>query len=305
MVRHRKYGLDFYYKPTDEFDELKIRRLNGRYKYLGYAVYNALLTFIYQNGQFYKFENIDDLSFIISEQIGSDEEATIEVINYIIELGIFDQELFKQGYVTNLYIQENYLHATSRRIVRLLDEALLIPKENLKNLTLVNLNGISVYVNDTSVYAKDLNVDAKQHSNSHSQSNSHIDDKSMIKDFSLDEASVPFKIHYYLKILLEHEIINVTDPIANELNDYFNDIDNIYHNDDLTKAVRYTASYIKKTGWIDSSKQPIVNKKDYLIRTIEANNIKNQRERDGSSKREYERHLKEYERKHGKTLNFF
>ena len=96
MVRHRKYGLDFYYKPTDEFAELKIRRLNGRYKYLGYAVYNALLTFIYQNGQFYKFENINDLSFIISEQIGSDEEETIEVINYIVELGIFDQELFKK-----------------------------------------------------------------------------------------------------------------------------------------------------------------------------------------------------------------
>jgi len=304
MVRHRKYGLDFYYKPTDEFDDIKIRRLNKRYKHLGYAVYNALLTLIYQNGQFYKFKSIEDLSFIVSENIYSDEDEIAEVINFIIEIEIFDPMLFKEGYVTNLYIQENYLHATSRRIVRLLDEALLIPKENLKNLTLVNLNGVSVYVNDTSVYAKDLNVDAKQHSNSHSQSNSHIDDKSMIKDFSLDEASVPFKIHYYLKILLEYEVINVTDPIANELNDYFNDIDNIYHNDDLTNAVRYTASYIKKTGWIDGNKIRIVNKKDYIMRTIEANTIRNQGERDGSSKRDYDRHLEEYDKKHGKQPFF-
>ncbi len=299
MVRHRKYGLDFYYKPTNEFDDIKIRRLNKRYKHLGYAVYNALLTLIYQNGQFYKFDSIEDLSFIISENIYSDERETTEVINFIIEIDLFDQELFKEGYITSLNIQENYLHATRRRIVRLLDEALLIPKDKLKNLKLVYLNGISVYVNATSVYANDENVDAKQHSNSHSQSNSNKDDKLMIEDFSLDEASVPFKIHYYLKILLEHEIIDITNPIAKELNDYFNDIDNVYHNDDLTKAVRYTASYIKKTGWIDSNKHKIINKKDYLIKTIEVNTIKNQRNRDGSKEIEYQKLLKEIKSKYG------
>ena len=220
MAGKPKYGLDFYYKPTNEFDDLKIRRITKQYKFLGYAIYNALLTLIYQNGQYYHFNNLDDLVFIVSENIYSNEEETKEIIKYMIHIDLFDKELFNKGYLTNLDIQEHYFHATKRRKIKLLHDGLLLNSDYLENLILVNIDGIFVYIDEKDVNNDTVIVDKDKQSHSNSQSQSKNLDKVMIKDTRLDEASVPFQINYYLKILLDSQVISITDKFVEELNDF-------------------------------------------------------------------------------------
>ena len=47
MAGKPKRGLDFYYQPTDLLEDIKIRRILKEHKSEGYAVYSAIVMWIY------------------------------------------------------------------------------------------------------------------------------------------------------------------------------------------------------------------------------------------------------------------
>lgn len=274
MAGKPKRGLDFYYQPTDLLEDIKIRRILKEHKSEGYAVYSAIVTWIYQKGQFWKFDSIEDVVFLLSESLYLDEAKVLNIINFLVENNIFDKKSFNKGYLTSKEIQHHYYYATKRRKVRILKECLLLSQEEMDEID--NKKRIDVN-NDSIVVNKDvIDVDKDKQSNSNSKSKKN--DKRMINNDigMVDPRSLPFNLNYYLKVLIDNKIVVGTEEWIEDLNDFLYEIIKKYNKEDIKKAIYYTIKRIEHNKWKDELGHEIVNKEPYLRTTIENNIIRNE-----------------------------
>lgn len=267
MAGKPKRGLDFYYQPTDLLEDIKIRRILKAHKSEGYAIYSAIVTWIYQKGQFWKFESIEDVVFLLSESLYIDEAKVLIIINFLVDNNIFDKKSFSKGYLTSKEIQHHYYYATKRRKVRILKECLLLSQEEMDEID--NKKKIDVN-NDLIVVNKD------KQSNSNSESNKN--NKRMINNDIgvVDPRSLPFNLNYYLKVLIDNKIVVGTEEWIEDLNDFLYEMIKKYNKEDIKKAIYYTIKRIKHNKWKDELGHEIVNKEPYLRTTIENNIIRNE-----------------------------
>ena len=109
-----KTGLSYYQAETDRFQDIKIKRLKKRYGCEGYAIYQYIQNEIYRvEGCFIRFT--DDQMFDVSEYWSIEEERVEAIIEYCVEVEIFDAITWHTKKVlTSADIQQRYLEICRR-----------------------------------------------------------------------------------------------------------------------------------------------------------------------------------------------
>ncbi|MBE6639693.1 MAG: DUF4373 domain-containing protein [Ruminococcaceae bacterium] len=114
MARPKKQGLLYFPLDTDIFENRKIKNLRRAHGLTGILTYLNLLCRVYRNGYYYKFDDIEELSMDIAEEIAnaqlkSTATGVTETINYLVGRGILDEGLFEQGIISGVALQEQYV----------------------------------------------------------------------------------------------------------------------------------------------------------------------------------------------------
>ena len=275
MAGKPKLGLEYFSVDVDMTRNMKIKRLMRKFGTEGYAAFMFLVSWIYEKGQFWRYDNLDDVLFGLSEAIHVEEDKALSIINYLLDVGLLDRKSFDQGYLTSKAIQERYYYATKRRKVRILEECCLLSEEEMKHIDSKTdyQNNISVSKDVIHASKDEVSVYKDRQSNSHNKSNSKKDKGMINHDIgSVDPNTIPFKINYYLQVLINNEIVTGTEDWITVLNDFLYMITKKHNKDDVRKAILYSIKRIKFNQWKDEHGYEITNREPYLEETI-SNNI--------------------------------
>ena len=110
MARPLKNGLDYFPFDVDFFSDRKIKRLRARFGTDGLMVYIYLICEIYRSG--YYIDINDDLILDISDEINISENATRQIIDFLLSRSLFNDKLAKSDKVlTATSIQKRYQEA--------------------------------------------------------------------------------------------------------------------------------------------------------------------------------------------------
>ena len=107
MANKQKEGLSFFPTEVSIFSDIKVRKLIKYRGNDGFVVYFYILTLIYRDGYYLKFDN--DLYFIISEATLCEESKVKDVLDYCFSIDLFNKELFDtQKIITSQGIQKRF-----------------------------------------------------------------------------------------------------------------------------------------------------------------------------------------------------
>lgn len=114
MPRPCKTGLDYFPLDVDFFTNKKIKNLRRAHGSTGVLTYLNLLCRVYKNGYYYKFDDLEELSMDIAEEIACTQlrataTSVTETINYLVGRGILAEGLFKRGIISGVALQEQYV----------------------------------------------------------------------------------------------------------------------------------------------------------------------------------------------------
>ena len=111
MARPVKRGLSYFPRSVNYFFDYKIMDLLSKYGPLGMTIFDIILTMVYAEG-YYLAVPLDHLAAQIVRLIGNrwvnNKELVLQVIRYCGEIGLFHDDLLRQGVITSAEIQENY-----------------------------------------------------------------------------------------------------------------------------------------------------------------------------------------------------
>ncbi len=114
MGRKLKKGLDYFPLYHDFFTNKKTQALRRAHSHVGILTYLNILCRVYDNGYYYRFDDFDELCMDIAEEIANEQlrrtaTGVAETINYLVGRGILDEGLFKQGVISGVALQEQYV----------------------------------------------------------------------------------------------------------------------------------------------------------------------------------------------------
>lgn len=164
MGRSKKYAVDDL-PVTAKFlrgDNKKMLLLRQKYPYLADIVYLQIMRLVFEQGYYYKFDDIEILCAEIRAIYGSAfaKLKKIEtVITELVNLGLFDAELFAKNVITSKEFQQHYLKAVKRRLISINQNYWLLDKVDKGCHSQVNLNA---NVNNINV---NINNDNSEHLN--------------------------------------------------------------------------------------------------------------------------------------------
>ncbi|MBE6846358.1 MAG: DUF4373 domain-containing protein [Ruminococcus sp.] len=114
MARPQKNGLDYFPFDTDFFSDKKIKRLRARYGNDGVMVYIYILCEIYREGYYIEYD--EDLILDISDELNISENATKQIVSYLLSRSLLDSTLAKSvNVLTASSIQRRYQKAVEER----------------------------------------------------------------------------------------------------------------------------------------------------------------------------------------------
>ena len=109
MARPKIKGLLYFPFDIDFFEDNKIRIVKARYRSDGVMIYLFLLCEIYRQGYYIKAD--EDFLYIISDELGIDQNKVKQVLNFLLNKSLFDNTLFSSDKVlTSAGIQRRYLN---------------------------------------------------------------------------------------------------------------------------------------------------------------------------------------------------
>lgn len=131
-----KRGLDFFSFDVDFFDDEKIQYVSARFGIKGEVCAIRLLTRIYRNGYFLKWD--EDAPYLFAKVAGNGftPDLVNGIVDELVKRGFFDKTLLNSfGVLTSHGIQQRYFKACERRKKIEVDERLLlIDPSDFKNL---------------------------------------------------------------------------------------------------------------------------------------------------------------------------
>ena len=113
MARPIKQGLDYFPIDVNFFSNKKVKNLRRAHGSIGVLTYINLLCRVYENGYYYRFDDLEELSMDIAEEIAAGQlrstaTSVTETINYLVGRGILDEGLFERGIISGVALQEQY-----------------------------------------------------------------------------------------------------------------------------------------------------------------------------------------------------
>lgn len=163
MGRSKKYAVDDL-PVTAKFlrgDNKKMLLLRQKYPYLADIVYLQIMRLVFEQGYYYKFDDIEILCAEIRAIYGSAfaKLKKIEtVITELVNLGLFDAELFAKNVITSKEFQQHYLKAVKRRLISINQNYWLLDKKVDKGChSQLNINANT----------NDINVDTNNNKREH------------------------------------------------------------------------------------------------------------------------------------------
>ena len=128
MANRTKSGLDYFPLEVGIFSDIKCRKLMRSYGTNGLTFYIYLLCRIYEDG--YYIELDDDLLFFAAETLRIDEILVNEMLNFMLKIGIFDENLAREKKIlTSKGVQIRYSEIS--KIAR--------RKKTIENFSLINV----------------------------------------------------------------------------------------------------------------------------------------------------------------------
>lgn len=97
MARPKIKGLLYFPFDIDFFEDNKIRIVKARYRSDGVMIYLFLLCEIYRQGYYIKAD--EDFLYIISDELGIDQNKVKQVLNFLLNKSLFDNTLFSSDKV--------------------------------------------------------------------------------------------------------------------------------------------------------------------------------------------------------------
>ena len=113
MARPIKLGLDYFPTDTDILKNIKIRKLIRKYRELGFVLYLQLLTDIYRNSYF--IELSDEYIFDLADQFHKRDKTILEMIDFMVEVDLFNKNLRNSLILTSPSIQKRYFTVKGNR----------------------------------------------------------------------------------------------------------------------------------------------------------------------------------------------
>ena len=170
-----KKGLDFFPLDVDFFDDEKVQFVSARFGIKGEVCAIRLLTRIYRNGYFIKWD--EDSAYLFSKVAGKEFSPCLanEIVHELVKRGFFNQSLFDSfGILTSRGIQDRFLKACIRRKdVEVDARYLLVDSSEFKNLRISKAYSSApsfrkcihdVSISEENVYIKEENVDIQAQS---------------------------------------------------------------------------------------------------------------------------------------------
>lgn len=160
MARPYKAGLDYFPLDVDFFTNKKIKNLRRAHGTIGVLTYLNLLCRVYSNGYYYRFDDIEELSMDIAEEIANAQLRSVstsvtETINYLVGRGILSQELFERGIISGEALQEQYVLSAYKAKRQLkMDVHCLVDVNVVIQKSKVNSEEIGVNSEETKVNAE-------------------------------------------------------------------------------------------------------------------------------------------------------
>lgn len=148
-----KIGLDFFPVDVNIFTDIKIKKLLRHKGTNALSVYIYVLCTIYKDSYFMTWDN--ESAYLISHEINCDEEFVKEVINYSLEISLFDNNMFqKNSILTSKGIQIRYEDICKRLKRRnQIKDFVLINSELIANSSESIKNGTSESIQNNSEYS--------------------------------------------------------------------------------------------------------------------------------------------------------
>lgn len=219
MARYTKKGLDYFSHDTNMQEDIKVKLLLAKYKLEGYGVFNLLLENLYKESYFLTIN--EDYLLLFSSQINYTIEKLTEMIEYMVEKGLFNRGLYnKYSVLTSDRTQTNYILACSRRKeIYLIEEYTLIDPDNIMSeydkkhskIIYVSIKDINGNINDLNVHKKKQSKVNKSKVNKSKERGEKISshkDNIIIQTYWCDN-TIPPMLDW---VLGEMKICNFPDP---------------------------------------------------------------------------------------------
>lgn len=190
MARPNKQGIDYFSFDTDFFQDIKVRKILRSCGAAATSILINLLCRAYKDRGYYMRWD-DDMTFLISDDVGVTEGAVKECVNKAIQVGFFDKDLFdKYSILTSSGIQKRFRSATLKRGKVEFDERFLIGENRV-------FDGKNSVINTKNTEdCKGKNRQAKMQSeskNTVSESKNGVFD---VKNSVIDSQSTQSKVKY-------------------------------------------------------------------------------------------------------------
>lgn len=252
MARPKRKGLDYFPMDIDIFEEEKLFDVQNQYGPIGEVVYIRLLCLIYKNGYYYPFEDLDRLSALLVKSIGNrwvnDKKEVREIIGFLVECGLFSEEMMQKKVLTSHGIQRRFWSATERRHSLRVEEYSLIDdiienekvvqssKDTVRNEVVVCDNSENAD-NGTQSKAEESRVKESKAE----QSESRVEEKRAEKNCTDNTAQLTTTTHGTVELRIpcldKGKIYPVTTPVLQKLQ-------TIYPNVDVRQSLTHLSRYL-------------------------------------------------------------
>ncbi len=154
MANRTKSGLDYFPLDVNFFSDIKCRKMIRKYGSDAITLYLYLLCRIYEDG--YYIELDEDLMFFAAETLKLDENLVNEMLNFMLKIGIFDENLAKkEKLLTSKGIQIRYFEIAkiSRR------------KKSVEKFSLINVQLSSINVQEYPINVQEYHNNVQEYPN--------------------------------------------------------------------------------------------------------------------------------------------
>lgn len=209
MGREIKQGLDYFPLDTDFFTNKKIKALRRAHGLIGILTYLNILCRIYANGYYFKFDDIEELSMDIAEDIANEQLKRVatcvtETINYLVGQGILAEGLFEGGIISGIAMQEQYVrsaYAAKRKIK--MDVHLLVDVGDCIQKIRKKSGESDISSEEKRIYSEEIPISPEESTQSKSKSKNKS--KNTIKEKNIKEKEIRHKYGEYQNVLLSDE----------------------------------------------------------------------------------------------------